>query len=210
MASALEGGSQSSSGIGRKRSGAPVELRRGALREEQADFPGEIVGTLEPVVDAREPEVGDVVELAQVIEHGDADLFGRDLASGREEKPFDVARECIDRGISHRPVLARGSHPGGDLVSAKRLVLTGTLHHNKPGARTALEGREAVSTAQALAPSPDRGPLGNLPGVDDAVLEVGTAWAAHSQRLIPMLRASRAIRTTSPGPLRADGVAPPA
>src|SRR4051812_48574527 len=46
---------------------------------EQPRLPFEVTDVTEALVDAREPDVGDLVELAQPLEHGDADLLARDL-----------------------------------------------------------------------------------------------------------------------------------
>src|SRR5690606_811970 len=59
-------------GVARRRL---VRLGPGRLGE-QPGLPGEVGGVGELLVDTREAQVGDLIELAQAVEHLDADAFG--------------------------------------------------------------------------------------------------------------------------------------
>ena len=129
-----------------------VQLRCSLLREE-ARLTSEVVCCLEAFVDARESEIRDVIEKTKAIEHRYTDLLRGRLWSSAEQPLFHVARQCLDRRIAHRPVLARRKHTGDELFAVERLALTGALHHEQHRSQKALKGRESKAAMQALAPA---------------------------------------------------------
>ena len=104
----------SAAAAGPRRDGVPHRGAPGAAGRlaQRGDLPLEVVQRVERPVDAGEPQVGHLVELAQRPEDRQADLVARHL--GRAPGPdglLDPLREQRDRVLVDRPALAGLAHP---------------------------------------------------------------------------------------------------
>src|SRR5688572_8544130 len=63
---------------------------------EEDDLALEVGEVLEALVDADEAEVGDLVEVAEAVEDGAADLFGRDVRAFETEALLDLDAERLE------------------------------------------------------------------------------------------------------------------
>ena len=92
---------------------------------EEPDFPSEIGGVLEELVDAREAQIRNLVEFPQPIQYVAADPLTQD-----DIEPFgaDLILNCCgefsNRFSIDRTVLARGTYAGGDLLVIERDPIT--------------------------------------------------------------------------------------
>ena len=82
----------------------------------------EVLERIERLVDAGEPQVGDLVEFAQRAEDRQADLVRVDLRRpGLPHGLFDLLREHGEIRLGHRAALARLAHARHDLLATERL-----------------------------------------------------------------------------------------
>src|SRR5690606_16021122 len=114
----------------------------------------EVVQRLERLVHAGEPQVGDLIELAQGGQDGEADVIGLDLRrTGRTDRLLDLLREHRQVGVSDRSALARLAHSRDDLLAGERLENAVALHHAQAGC---LDGAESATALRALPAATDR------------------------------------------------------
>ncbi len=100
----------------------PVLGRGRGVLGQLAQLVGEVVHAGEVLVDAGEPEVGDLVEVAQALEHGQADAGGLDVAPPAAQAVLHPGGQGVDLlGRSpagswprppRRPPPCRGRRPG--------------------------------------------------------------------------------------------------
>src|SRR5439155_8011319 len=135
---------------------------------------------LEALVDAGEPEVGHVVELAQSLEHGDADALAVDLAAVDPHQLFDLGADRLEHEVVDRAVLRSGPHAVDQLGPAERLPLPRALDDDDRHLLDPLEGGEPPAAAEALAPPPDGAAVLGQAGSDHLVPEAGADRAAHA------------------------------
>ena len=95
----------------------------GAELAEQLELAVEVGGGVEVLVDAGEAQVGDLVERAQPVEHGEADLGAGDLRALRGGRASSIASAIcsIDAGVDRRPFVA-ARDAGDDLGPVERLA----------------------------------------------------------------------------------------
>ena len=118
-------------GVGWRRPGSSP-ARRVALGAQEGDLGLEVVGGLEGPVDAGEPQVGDLVELAQRAEDGQADLVGGDLGAAlAAQRVLDLLAEAGQVVLGDRPALAGLADAGDRLLAAERLGRAGALDHGQ-------------------------------------------------------------------------------
>ena len=79
------------------------------------DLALEVGDVLEALVDRREAQVGDVVEAAQPLEHGQADPVAADLAALGPQLLLHLGRDGVDRRLVE-PVRRRPSTPARSLA----------------------------------------------------------------------------------------------
>ena len=137
----------------------------------------EVLDRGERAVDAGEAHVGDLVQLAQRAEDGEADLVAGDLggAAGADGLLHPV-RELRQRVFVDRASLARPPDAAHDLVAAERLGDPAALHHREHGL---LDGGEPPTAGGAGAPAPDGLAVVHLAGVDDPAVAVPAERATH-------------------------------
>ena len=117
----------------------------------------EVLEGVERLIDARESQVGDLVELPQRREDGQPNVVGLDLrGTGSANRLLDALREERKVGIGDRPPLARFAHPCHNLLATERLDDTIALDNAQT---RRLGGREPSATLGALASTADRQPV---------------------------------------------------
>ncbi|EYT62282.1 hypothetical protein H489_0114085 [Curtobacterium flaccumfaciens UCD-AKU] len=122
---------------------------------ELADGVLEVLERVERLVDAREAQVRDLVELPQGREDREADVVRVDLAGpGGAHGLLDALREDGQVAVGDRAPLARLAHTGDDLVAAERLGDAVALHDVE---RCGLGGREPSTAVGALSTAADGG-----------------------------------------------------
>src|ERR671937_403513 len=85
-------------------------------------LPLEVGDLLEVLVDAGEPEVGDLVEVPELSEDLDADLLGADLRSLPAEPLLDPVDELLHLEVGDRAVLGGLEDAGRDLLPPERVA----------------------------------------------------------------------------------------
>src|SRR5690606_36448886 len=97
-------------------------LRCGALRPQLRDLLSEVLQGLEAAVDAREAQVGDLVQVAQGPEDGQPDLVGGDLGGpAAADGLLDPLSEDGEGVLGDRAALAGPTDPGDDLAAGEGL-----------------------------------------------------------------------------------------
>ena len=166
-----------------------------SFEPQHRDLGVEVVGRLERAVDAREAEVGHLVERAQRGEDREPDLVGVELGLAAEaQRVLDVLAEARELGVGDRAALAGLADAGDRLVAVERLGRAGALEHRE---LHLLDRREAAVALRARTTAADRTAVVGDPGVEDLgvlVLAVGTV---HGSLLLS--GASGRARTPSVG-----------
>ena len=84
----------------------------------------EVGRAVEALVDAREAQVGDIVDRPQLVEHGKAHPRTGDSRAQEASALFDPRRDLVELGLRHVATLCRCSEPTDHLRSIERLVAT--------------------------------------------------------------------------------------
>ena len=168
----------------------------GSFEPQHLDLGVEVVGRLEGAVDAREAEVGHLVERAQRRQDREPDLVGVELGlAAQPQGVLDVLAEAGELGVGDRAALAGLADAGDRLVAVERLGGAGALEHRE---LHLLDRGEAAVAGRARTAAADRTAVVGDPGVEDLgvlVLAVGTV---HAVLLSRFGRASH-TRTTGCG-----------
>src|SRR6478735_2531614 len=160
--------------LGRSRGLLP---QRVVLGPKERDGSLEVLEALPRLVDAGEPQVRDLVELAERLEDGHADLVRLDLGvSLRPDRLLDLLGEKGQVVLADGPSLACLAHTREDLGPAERLGGTRPLDHVEA---RGLERREAAVALGALASTPDAGAVVGGARVDDPRVGVATERTVH-------------------------------
>src|SRR5690606_13781073 len=102
------------------------------LYTEPLDRGLEVLEGIEVLVDAREAEIGDDVQLLQRLEDRQAHLMGVDLGEAAEaDGLLDPLGEQCELVIADRPTLAGLAHAGDHLRPAEGLAHAGALEHRE-------------------------------------------------------------------------------
>src|SRR4051794_8918741 len=158
-------------------------LGQPALGAQQGDLRLEVVGRLERAVDAREPEVRDLVELAQRAEDRQADLVRRHLRPAlAAQRVLDLLAEAGQVVLGDRPALAGLPNPGDRLVAGERLGRAGPLHHHE---LHLLDSAEPLAALVAGPPPADRSAVLGDPAVEHPGVGVAAVRTVHSPLLSP-------------------------
>src|SRR5690348_9135683 len=138
----------------------------------------EVVERLEAAVDGREPEVGDLVQVAKRAEDGEPHLvrwhLGQATRPDRLLNPLGEHRELV---LVDRPALAGALHAADDLVSGERLGHSAALGHHQDD--RLLRG-EPASALGAGTPPADRGAVFGYPAVNNPAVRVATERTVHA------------------------------
>lgn len=140
----------------------------------------EVFERFKRLIDARESEVGNLIELAEGAENRETDFVRIDLAlSGLADRLFNLLRQDRQVCIGDGPALARLASARYDLVTAKRLDGAGPLDHVEG---RGLHRREATTTLRTLTATTNRQAVIARARVDNAGVWVATKWAMHRLR----------------------------
>src|SRR6476661_4210350 len=174
--------------------------QRVALGSKERDGSLEVLEALPRLVDAGEPEVCDLVELAERFEDGHADLVRLDLGvSLRPDRLLDLLGEKGQVVLADRAPLACLAHAREDLGPAERLRGTRALDHVET---RGLERGEAAVALRTLSTPADAGPVVGRARVDDAGVGVATERTVHGWS--PSLPEIRSFQRDA-APPHADG-----
>src|ERR1700754_606625 len=148
-----------------------------AGRAELGDLLLEVLDGREGAVHTREPEVGDLIELAQRAEDGEPDLMARDLGgAARTDGLLDAVGELLQRVLVDGAALAGSADSVDDLLAAERLGDPAALDDGEHG----LLDRGEPTNARRAGPSAARGlAVVDLTGVDHPTVRVTAERAAH-------------------------------
>src|SRR5690348_9166067 len=137
--------------------GRRLDAGRLPLGPQQGDGRLEVLQGLEALVDARESEVGDLVELAQGREDRQSDLVGLDLGgAGGADLLLDPLGEQGQLVLPDGPALAGLADTGHDLAPAERFGDPRALHDREARGLDRAEAAAALWTDPA---APDRDPV---------------------------------------------------
>src|SRR5688572_17202112 len=139
----------------------------------------EVLDVLEALVDGGEPQVGDVVEQPQPLEHGQAEALARGLGALTTDLLLHLGGQRRDRALLDRAVGDGALDAGGELVAVERLALPRPLHDHQRDLLEPLVGRPPAAADEALAPAADRRAVLGQPRVDDLVVDSLAERAPH-------------------------------
>jgi len=139
----------------------------------------EIGGRVEVLVDAGEPEVGDLVEATEPLQDGQAELLARHFAAEQPELVFDLEGQVCDLVVVDGAPGRRDGHAGLDLGSVERHPVTRALDHDERQLLTTLERGEPVTALEALAATADGRTIIGKSRVDHLVIEFGATRTTH-------------------------------
>jgi hypothetical protein len=126
--------------------GVGVRLRR-VIAPQSGNFLVEILEGIKRAIDGREPQVSDLVQLAQRPENGAADVIGTDLGTtGGADVFLDSLRQQRERVLIDGTTLACLAYAGDDLLAPERFGGSTALDHQEGGC---LERREATTAGAA-------------------------------------------------------------
>src|SRR3954447_13845909 len=142
-----------------------------------ADLLLEVLERVEGAVDAREAEVGDLVELTERTQDGQPHLVAGHLGrAGGPDGVLHLLGQLLQLVLVHGPALAGAPHPGDDLGPVERLADPAALDD---GEHRLLDGGEPTPAAGAGTAPPGGRPLVGLPRVDDPAVGVVAERAPH-------------------------------
>src|SRR3954447_16249091 len=157
-----------------------IEDRGVALRKQRVDLALEVLEVVEALVDAREPDVCDVVELAQLLHREGADQRRRDL--GRALRPklrLDLVGRPLGGIVGDRSAGQRLAQARGELLAVELLPSAIALDDDEPGGLDPFVGREPRRTGRALPAAADRRGIVEVARVDDPGLAGSAMGTAH-------------------------------
>src|SRR5262249_26158645 len=139
-----------------------------------------ILRLAEIAIDRREADIGDVVELAQMLHHHLADGLRRDVAFAEVfQLAHDLGHELLDAIRIDIPFAKRDLDRAHQLVAVERHAASVALDHHELTQLHALECRETEIAGQADAPAPDRGRVFRRPRVLHLRIEAAATRTAH-------------------------------
>src|SRR5579875_1307606 len=149
----------------------------GPFRPLQGDLRFKIFQGLEPSIHRGKPQIGDVVQLPQGTEDGQADLLAGDLAApGRPQLVLHPLGEERQRILADRSALTRLPHPGDHLGAGERLDDPRPLDHRQCGR---LHGGEAPTAFRTRPAPPNRRAIVGHPAVHHPAVRVTAERTVH-------------------------------
>ena len=171
------------------------------------DLAPEVVDALEALVDAGEPQVGDLVDHPEVLEHRQTHLLRRGLPALVTQLVLDLTGDDVELLLGHRTVLGGRPQPVDQLAPVERLAQARALDHDQRDLVDPLEGGVAVPAAGAFPAAPDGGPVLGHPRVHDPIVVGQAPGTTHASEASALGLASqgagpwiRAIHPWSAGP----------
>lgn len=156
------------------------------LLSQGFEFVHELINVLELAVDRREPDIGNLVELVQLLHDFFADDPTFNFTFAHLLDPLlDAIRDVLDRGRADGSFLAGFLEAGQDFRAVERLAPPVFLHDYRENFFNPLVGRIAAFTAETLAaPSNDLAFLGHT-RVHHLVFELVAERTFHWWRPCP-------------------------
>ena len=139
----------------------------------------EVARIAEVFVDAREPNVGDVVERLEANHHRLADAASLHLIAQRFHLPLDAADQPVDARRIDVTLAAGVADRTSKLVAVERFPLPVLLDDGEVTKLDTLECREAGPAGLALAPAPDRRSILARAAVLHLAVFMGAKGATH-------------------------------
>ncbi len=124
-----------------------------------------------------EPEVGHVVEAAELLQGQHAHLAGGHVPGAPGQLALDPRARRVELLVGDRALPARQAQARQELVAVEALLTPIALHHVGEAELHALERGEPKAAALALPATPDA--VDRLTAVDDAGVGVLAARAIH-------------------------------
>ncbi len=158
-----------------------------ALPSQRLKLIHELVDVLELSIHGRKPDIGDLVQLVQLLH----DFFTHnptfDFTFAHLLDPlFDPVSCSFDGCRADRPFLAGFFHPGEDLGSVERLAATIFLHDDRKILLHSFVRRIATLAPETLAAAADDLAFFGHAGVDHLVFEIIAERTFHRWRLRPL------------------------
>lgn len=154
-----------------------------ALLSQRFQFVHELVDVLELPIDGGKSDIGDLVQLVQLLH----DFFPHDptfnLRFAHLLNPFFYPiGDGFDSPGADRPLFARFLHSGEDLGAVERLASAVFFHDDGQNFLDAFVGGVAAFTAKTLAPAADDLAFLGHARIDDFVFEFITERTFHRRR----------------------------
>src|SRR6266508_633536 len=112
--------------------------------EQRVDLALEVLEVLEALIDAGKSDVGDLVDVPQLVHGQSPDSRGRDLArAGRPQLGLDLVGGGLGDSVADGATRQRLAQAGGKLVAIELLARAVALDDHQPGRLDPLVGREA-------------------------------------------------------------------
>src|SRR6187551_3536774 len=167
--------------------GAPLA----AIADRAGDL-CKIARLAEVLVDAREANVGDMVDGLEAVHDRFPDLARRDLIPSSFQLSLDRRDQAVD-ALRGNVAFAAGNGDGSlELAAVERLALAILLHHRQVAQLHPFERCEARSAVLALAPATDRRAVFRRAAVLHLTGFVRAEGAAHGRLRVLVDRESRA------------------
>ena len=129
-----------------------LALLSGAPSAQGVDLCGEVVRGLKGPVDAREPQVGHLVQRPQRRQDGQANIICVDLrGTGRPDRLLHLLCQYGQVGVRHRPALAGFTHTSNNLFPAERLDDSAAFDHVEAGGLCGAEPTPALAAKELVA-----------------------------------------------------------
>lgn len=152
------------------------------MAEHLVDLLGEIAGVLKMPVNAREADISDLVQLAQVLHDPFADKAAFDLGfEHRIDIRLDLGDQRRDPGAADRPFPAGPFDALPDFLRIERNTRAVPFDDtNRDGFRPFV-GREPLVATAAIPSPPDGRSVITRPGIDDLVIINTAKWTFHNR-----------------------------
>ena len=150
---------------------------QGAAPHQPVNLGSDFAQIVEIEIDAGESDIGNLIDIRQLIQHQIADHFARDLCPSQAlNSVFDEVGNALHALAADRAFDRGDADAGEQLLSVERLPMAIPFGDEQTG-RNMLIGREALLAIQALATTADG--LSSIAGVDHLVLVVSAMGTLH-------------------------------
>src|SRR5262245_22163814 len=159
----------------------------------------EIVDVLERAIDRREPDIGDVIELVELLHHHVPDLARRHFAHAEPEQILD---DSLDRGVhlllGHHALVQRLVKAGDQLLAVEIRTPAVLLDDLRQAQLDGLVGREALAARRTTPPPAHAGAFLIDARVDDLRIWRVAERTLHGRQLARTLSAIDGMRAAEP------------
>lgn len=145
---------------------------------------GKIAGIAEVFIDARKPNVGDMVQRLETCHNRLADTRRSHFVAERFHLPLNAAYQSVDAGSVDVALAASMADGAGKLVAVEWFAFSILLDDREIAQLDPLEGRESSAASLALPPTADRSAIFAWPAVLNLAVFMRAERAAHPLSLI--------------------------